>query len=64
MLLSPAPTAREYEKAHKRDRGDLQGFFDSSFPYLRHPEVRHWGDKLALERDRDLPVEDGGHGGA
>ncbi|KAF8449344.1 HD domain-containing protein [Boletus edulis BED1] len=44
-------SSREYEKAHARDRGDLQGFFDSSLPYLRHPEVRHWGDTLASERD-------------
>ncbi|KAF8548852.1 HD domain-containing protein [Imleria badia] len=54
--LEMALQAREYEKVHGRARGDLQGFFDSSFPYLRHPEVRHWGDTLALERDADLPV--------
>ena len=56
----PLFTAREYEKAHGRDRGDLQGFFDSSLPYLRHPEVRRWGDRLASERDRDVD----GRGGA
>ncbi|KAF8141937.1 HD domain-containing protein [Boletus edulis] len=54
--LEMALQAREYEKAHARDRGDLQGFFDSSLPYLRHPEVRHWGDTLASERDGDLPT--------
>ncbi|KAH0836452.1 HD domain-containing protein [Lanmaoa asiatica] len=57
-----SPQAHEYEKAHRRDRGDLQGFFDSSLPYLRHPEVRHWGDTLALARESDLDV--GGRGGA
>lgn len=53
---SMTPTAREYEKAHKRDRRDLQCFFDSSLPYLRHRDVRQWGDALVLERDRDLPM--------
>lgn len=52
-LLRVSATAREYEKAHGRDRSDLQGFFDSSLPYLRHPEVRRWGDTLALARESD-----------
>lgn len=51
--------AREYEKAHKRDREDLQCFYDSSLPYLRHPEVRHWGDMLARERASDVERRDG-----
>ncbi|KAI9573845.1 HD domain-containing protein [Boletus coccyginus] len=51
--LEMALQAREYEKAHKRDRRDLQCFFDSSLPYLRHRDVRQWGDTLSLERDRD-----------
>ncbi|KAG9309444.1 HD domain-containing protein [Chiua virens] len=52
--LEMALQAREYEKMHRRERGDLQDFFDSSFSYLRHPEVRHWGDSLAKERDSDV----------
>jgi len=55
--LEMALQAREYEKAYDRDRGDLQGFFDSSLPYLRHPEVRHWGEALSRERDHDIGVD-------
>ena len=60
-IVSPA---RVYEKAHGRDRGDLQCFFDGSLPHLRHPEVRQWGDTLASERERDLPADVDGRGGA
>lgn len=52
-------TAREYEKAHRRDRGDLQGFFNSSLPYLRHSEVRHWGETLTRERESAVEGCDG-----
>ncbi|KAF8836965.1 HD domain-containing protein [Paxillus ammoniavirescens] len=44
-------TAREYEKEHSKGQGELQGFFDSSLPYLRHPEVCQWGEALARERE-------------
>lgn len=62
-------TACEYEKAHERDRSDLQCFFDNSLPYLRHPEVRHWGDTLALARERgsngsESDIDGRGGGGA
>ncbi|KIJ20593.1 hypothetical protein PAXINDRAFT_160158 [Paxillus involutus ATCC 200175] len=49
--LEMALQAREYEKEHSKDQGELQGFFDSSLPYLRHPEVRQWGEALARERE-------------
>ena len=49
-----AAAAREYEREYKRDHGDLQGFYDSSFPFLRHPEVRRWGDALGKERESDF----------
>jgi len=62
--LEMALQAREYEKAHGRDRSDLQCFFDNSLPYLRHPEVCQWGNTLASERERDLPVDVDGRGGA
>ncbi|KAF9244117.1 HD domain-containing protein, partial [Melanogaster broomeanus] len=48
--LEMALQAREYEQAHERGRSDLQGFFDSSLPCLRHPEVCQWGATLARER--------------
>jgi len=40
--------AREYETAHAMD---LQMFFDSSLPCLRHPEVKRWGEALAQARE-------------
>ncbi|KZV63763.1 HD domain-containing protein, partial [Peniophora sp. CONT] len=43
-----ASQASEYEKAHGKE---LQSFFDSSVPYLRHAEVRAWGDDLLEERE-------------
>jgi hypothetical protein len=42
-----AAQAYEYERAHGKE---LQPFFDSSLPVLRHPEVRSWGEDLAKER--------------
>ncbi|OJA21199.1 hypothetical protein AZE42_01356 [Rhizopogon vesiculosus] len=45
--LEMALQAREYETAHAMD---LQSFFDSSLPYLRHPEVKQWGETLAQTR--------------
>ncbi|KAJ7572082.1 HD domain-containing protein [Mycena floridula] len=41
--------ALEYEKRH--DDKDLQGFFDSSLPYIRHPEVKAWAQDLLQERE-------------
>ncbi|KAI6010898.1 HD domain-containing protein [Pisolithus orientalis] len=45
--LEMALQAREYEKEHGRN---LQEFFDSSLPLLRHKEVRGWGEALDKER--------------
>ncbi|TFK51989.1 HD domain-containing protein [Heliocybe sulcata] len=45
--LEMALQAREYETRHARD---LQGFFDSSVPHLRHPEVQKWGSDLMAQR--------------
>ncbi|KZT25142.1 HD domain-containing protein [Neolentinus lepideus HHB14362 ss-1] len=47
--LEMALQAREYEKRHSRD---LQGFFDSSIPHLRHPEVQKWGNELMAGRSK------------
>ncbi|KAG2040109.1 HD domain-containing protein [Suillus americanus] len=47
--LEMALQAREYETAHGLD---LQPFFDSSLPHLRHPEVKQWGEDLAQTRSR------------
>ncbi|KAG1722650.1 hypothetical protein EDD22DRAFT_831291 [Suillus occidentalis] len=47
--LEMALQAREYEMAHALD---LQPFFDSSLPHLRHPEVKRWGEDLAQTRSR------------
>jgi hypothetical protein len=41
--------ALEYEHAH--DAQTLQPFFDSSLPYIRHPEVQQWGRDLVAERE-------------
>ncbi|KIK81526.1 hypothetical protein PAXRUDRAFT_155946 [Paxillus rubicundulus Ve08.2h10] len=49
--LEMALQAREYEQAHSKSRGELQGFFDGSLPYLQHPEVRQWGEALARKRE-------------
>jgi len=40
--------ADEYEREHSRN---LQAFFDSSIPFLRHPEVVQWGQTLINERN-------------
>ena len=48
-LLTPGgKTACEYEKAH--GASNLQGFFDSSLPHLRHEEVKRWGNEVQKER--------------
>ena len=39
--------ALEYERAYPVE---LQPFFDSSLPNIRHPEVKGWGEDLAKER--------------
>jgi len=44
-----ATQALEYEQAHSVQ---LQSFFDSSLPNIRHPEVKGWGENLERERER------------
>ncbi|KAI0316809.1 hypothetical protein OF83DRAFT_1244650 [Amylostereum chailletii] len=44
-----ATQALEYERAPKAP--DLQPFFDSSVPNIRHPEVKGWGEDLLRERE-------------
>jgi len=41
--------ALEYEKRHSQD---LQEFYDSSLPFIRHSVVRQWGQTLLEERAR------------
>ncbi|KAH7908204.1 HD domain-containing protein [Hygrophoropsis aurantiaca] len=41
--------ALEYEKADGTPR--LQGFFDSSLPFVRHPEVKEWASAVTEERE-------------
>ncbi|KAF4570048.1 hypothetical protein EYR40_009034 [Pleurotus pulmonarius] len=41
--------ALEYERRHEEK--DLQSFFDSSLPFIRHPEVQGWGNDLLNERN-------------
>ncbi|KAI0761784.1 HD domain-containing protein [Trametes elegans] len=43
-------TASEYERNHGMQT--LQPFFDSSLPFIRHPEVQQWGEALSDERKR------------
>ncbi|KAF9511401.1 hypothetical protein BS47DRAFT_1185728 [Hydnum rufescens UP504] len=45
--IEMALQASEYEKRHDKD---LQAFFDSSLPKIRHPEVRDWAEDLERER--------------
>ncbi|OCH96353.1 HD domain-containing protein [Obba rivulosa] len=45
-----ASQALEYERNHGMKT--LQPFFDSSLPFIRHPEVQEWGRDLAAERER------------
>lgn len=40
-------SASEYERRHEKS---LEGFFDSSIPYIKHPEVGSWGASLLQER--------------
>ncbi|KAJ3557502.1 hypothetical protein NM688_g1444 [Phlebia brevispora] len=44
-----ASQASEYEKNH--GMRNLQGFFDSSLPNIKHPEVQQWGRDLMAERE-------------
>ncbi|PCH44457.1 hypothetical protein WOLCODRAFT_139023 [Wolfiporia cocos MD-104 SS10] len=44
-----ASQALEYERAHN---AQLQTFFESSLPNIRHPEVQEWGRDLLDERER------------
>lgn len=43
-------SALEYEKAHSIQ---LQPFFDSSLPNIRHEEVKGWGEDLLRERHQE-----------
>jgi putative hydrolase of HD superfamily len=43
-----ASQALEYERNHNKD---LQPFFDSSLPNIRHPEIKSWGEDLLFERE-------------
>ncbi|EGO20611.1 hypothetical protein SERLADRAFT_351721 [Serpula lacrymans var. lacrymans S7.9] len=45
-----ATQALEYERAHGAQT--LQPFFDSSLPYVRHDEVKSWGNDLVQEREK------------
>ena len=50
-LLYEPTIALEYEK---RGVSDLQRFYDSSIPLIRHPEVRSWAKDLTDERQRTI----------
>ncbi|KAH7924313.1 hypothetical protein BV22DRAFT_1105596 [Leucogyrophana mollusca] len=54
-----ATQALEYEKADGTPR--LQSFFDSSLPFLRHAEVKEWGEAVTRERQS---IVDKQHNGA
>ena len=41
--------ALEYERNHGAK--DLQPFYDSSIPNVRHPQVRQWSQDLMVERE-------------
>ncbi|KAJ4500812.1 HD domain-containing protein [Lentinula lateritia] len=47
-----ATQALEYERDLNVSR--LQSFYDSSIPYIEHPEVQQWGEDLLEERGRLL----------
>ncbi|KAM5533821.1 hypothetical protein V8D89_012484 [Ganoderma adspersum] len=53
-----ASQAFEYEKNHEMQT--LQPFFDSSLPFLKHPEVKEWGQALSAERERMKGAREGG----
>lgn len=50
-------SASEYEKTHSDRPDELQPFFDSSLPYIQHPEVKQWGEELNRERNGRLGAE-------
>jgi putative hydrolase of HD superfamily len=54
LFFNQFRTASEYERRHAQN---LQGFFDSSIPFLRHEEVRDWGESLLKERESRLQSE-------
>ncbi len=37
----------------------LQPFFDSSLPFLKHPDVKEWGQALSAERERMKGAREG-----
>ncbi|KAJ3993181.1 HD domain-containing protein [Lentinula boryana] len=45
-----ATQALEYERA--LNASALQPFYDTSIPYIEHPEVQEWGKDLLEERQR------------
>lgn len=45
-----ASQALEYERSHGAQ--NLQTFFDTSLPDIRHPEIQSWGKDLVAERQR------------
>jgi len=57
----------EYEKGSEQGARNLQTFFDSSIPRIRHPEVQKWARKLTEEREEfwkgQTVVVDRGHQG-
>ncbi|KIY45008.1 HD domain-containing protein [Fistulina hepatica ATCC 64428] len=46
--LEMALQASEYERRYNTD---LQPFYDSSIPHIRHPDVQCWGRELEIERE-------------
>ncbi|KAJ4477254.1 HD domain-containing protein [Lentinula aciculospora] len=50
-----ATQALEYERDLSASK--LQPFYDSSIPYIEHPEVQGWGKDLLDERERLLGAE-------
>ncbi|KIK62975.1 hypothetical protein GYMLUDRAFT_41277 [Collybiopsis luxurians FD-317 M1] len=49
-----ATQAFEYERDLKTPR--LQEFYESSIPFIEHPEVQGWGEDLLNERSRLFPT--------
>ncbi|KAK7687773.1 hypothetical protein QCA50_008992 [Cerrena zonata] len=51
-----ASQAFEYERNHGMT--NLQPFFDTSLPHLRHPEVKQWGEDLVNEREKHRSAQE------